>query len=115
MPPLVLSPLALNDMEEILAWTDEQFGPQSRRRYEALLIRALNDVARNPDLTGSHACPEVDAAYRIYHLRNSRDVRNKRENVKQPRHFVIYRTNPEGVVEVARILHDSMNLPRHIT
>jgi plasmid stabilization system protein ParE len=34
--------------------------------------------------------------------------------VKDPRHFLIYRVNRAGIVEIARVLHDSMDLPRHI-
>jgi len=30
------------------------------------------------------------------------------------RHFLLYRTRPDGRVEIGRVLHDSMDLERHL-
>ncbi len=34
--------------------------------------------------------------------------------VKEPRHFILYRKREVGVIEVGRILHDGRDLERHI-
>ncbi|RUL84611.1 type II toxin-antitoxin system RelE/ParE family toxin [Tautonia sociabilis] len=110
-----LSPQAEQDIEAILAWTHEEFGEKARLRYEALLIRAILDVAEAPECVGSHDRPEIVAGARTYHLRHSRDhVKRSVGRVRRPRHFLLYRTIAEGGVEVGRILHDSMDLSRHL-
>lgn len=115
MAPFVLSPLALEDIEDILDWTNKLFGAQARTRYELLLVEAIQNVADEPELAGSHSLSEIGTNVCLYHLRHSRNrVRDKPARVKNPRHFLIYRVNADRVVEVARVLHDSMDVRRHI-
>jgi plasmid stabilization system protein ParE len=64
MPDIRLSPRAEQDIEAILAWTHEEFGEKARLRYEALLTRAILDVAESPERGGSHERPEITAAAR---------------------------------------------------
>jgi toxin ParE1/3/4 len=110
-----LSPQAEQDIEAILAWTDARFGEKARLRYEALLTRAILDVGDAPDRPGSHERPEIAASVRTYHLRHSRDRVGKRPGkVQRPRHFLLYRISSDGVVEIGRILHDGMDLRRHL-
>ena len=115
MPPFVIAPAALEDIESILAWTDEQFGQKASRRYEALLTRAIMDIAAEPDRAGSSSRPEIAAAARTYHLVYSRTrVAGGIGRVRQPRHFILYRLRSDGTVEIGRVLHDSMDLARHL-
>ncbi|MGZ3383204.1 MAG: hypothetical protein ACXVBB_23545 [Isosphaeraceae bacterium] len=59
--------------------------------------------------------PEIAAAARTYHLRNSRDrVKKSIGRVQRPRHFLLYRTTDDGKVEIGRVLHDGMDLTRHL-
>jgi toxin ParE1/3/4 len=106
---------AAQDIETILAWTHEQFGEKARVRYEALLIRGILDVAERPDRAGSQARPEIAASARTYHLRHSRDrVKKSVGKVQRPCHFLLYRTLTSGFVEIVRVLHDGMDLKRHL-
>jgi toxin ParE1/3/4 len=115
MPRLILAPLAQQDMESVLRWTHEHFGADARRRYEALLIQAIIDVSGNADLPGSNRRPEIAPAGRTYHLMHSRNhVTAKVGRVKRPRHFLLYRTRADGLVEIGRVLRESMDLPRHL-
>jgi toxin ParE1/3/4 len=50
---------------------------------------------------------------RTYHLSFSRS-RAAGPAVKEPRHFLLYRLRDDGVIEVARILHDGRDLQRHL-
>ncbi len=59
MPRYLISPAAERDIESILAWTHERFGQQGRLRYEALLVRAILDLADSPQRTGSLTRPEI--------------------------------------------------------
>lgn len=114
MPRYILAPAAERDIEAILTWSHEQFGEQSRRRYEALLIRAILDASDQPERTGSRQRPEIADAARTYHLCHSRDRIEASFRVGRPRHFLLYRTRPDGQVEIARVLHERMDLPRHL-
>jgi toxin ParE1/3/4 len=110
-----LSPQAEQDIEAILVWTHEQFGEKARLRYEALPTRAILDVAESPERAGSHHRPEIAPSARTYHLRHSRDrVRKALGRVQRPRHFLLYRITAAGDIEIGRVLHDGMDLNRHL-
>ena len=110
-----LSAVAEADIVSILAWTEDRFGRIARRRYQALLTTALRDIASDPERPGSTAQPELGLAIRSYHLRHSRDRASAPEGiVRTPRHLLLYRTVMSGVVGVGRVLHDAMELERHL-
>lgn len=110
-----LSPQAERDIEAILAWTHAEFGPKARLRYEALLTRAILDLASSPERAGSHDRPEIAPSARTYHLRHGRDrVKKSACRVQRPRHFLLDRVNDDNQVEIARVLHDGMDLRRHL-
>ena len=116
MPRFILAPAAERDIEQILAWSHEQFGELARLRYEELLVCAIQDVVADPERAGSHHRPEITSAARTYHLRNSREHVSRAEGrVLRPRHFLLYRTLPDGQVEIGRVLHESMDLERHLS
>lgn len=64
MRPYRVSPRAEQDIEAIFAWTHEEFGEKARVRYEALLIRAMLDVAASPERAGSQDRPDIAASAR---------------------------------------------------
>ena len=115
MPHYVISPVAQRDIQAILAWTHKHFGVNGRLRYAAILVRAIDDVVENPQRAGSQARPEIATAARTYHLRHSRDrVEPAGDRVYRPRHFLLYRIGKDGQVEIGRVLHDRMDLARHL-
>lgn len=110
-----LSPKAQKDIEAILTWTHEQFGGEIRLRYEELLVQAILDLADDPERPGTMERPELANGAFTYHLRHSRDRVNRSVGrVRKPRHFLLYRVAPDGCLEVGRVLHDSMDLARHL-
>ncbi len=112
---LRLSATAREDIVDLLAWTTEHFGEQARLRYERLIVTALRDLAEDPERVGSIDRAELGLHVRIYHLRNSRDwARNENGIVRRPRHFLLYRVSPAGVIGIGRVLHDAMELERHL-
>ncbi len=115
MSHYVISPAAERDIETILAWTHERFGQQGRLRYESLLVRAIQDLVENPRRAGSLARPEIMPAARTYHLCHSRNrVKPAGDRVHRPRHLLLYRIREDGQVEIGRVLHDRMDLLRHL-
>ena len=110
-----LTQAAEADIVDILAWSQTQFGSAARSRYERLIVSALIDVATDPARPGSLARPEWGSDVRSWHLRGSRD-RGKGPNglVQRPRHFLIYRPVDAALIAIGRVLHDSMELGRHL-
>jgi toxin ParE1/3/4 len=115
MPGVVLSPAAEEDLVRILAWSHKHFGEQARLRYEALLTQAIVDIAEDPERTGSVRREELAAGSRTYHVWHSRQrIAKSVGKVGTPRHFLLFRVNSEGLVEIGRVLHDSMDLASNL-
>jgi toxin ParE1/3/4 len=111
----IVSPAADLDIESILDWKEERFGVQGRVRYEVLLARAILDVANDPQVYGSRDYPEFMAETRTYHLKSSRDhVEAEAGRVRHPRHILLYRIREDGKLEVIRVLHERMDIARHL-
>ena len=110
-----LSATAEEDIVRLLAYTQNRFGEIARRRYEALLVVGLRDIAFDPERPGSAARPELGLTVRSYHLRHSRDrVRTVDGLVRQPRHLLLYRVTRPDLIGVGRVLHDGMEIERHL-
>lgn len=110
-----LSLEAQEDIEAILAWTHTEFGVEILRRYEELLVQAMLDLADDPGRAGTLQRPELAKGAFTYHLRHSRDrVSRCVGRIRKPRHFLLYRVGTDGYLEIGRILHDSMDLARHL-
>ena len=112
---VIIAPAARADIVNILAWTEETFGPQTRRRYAKLIATAIAEIAAKPDLAGSQRRPEIAENCRTYHLLFSRKSAGRRgDRIRRPRHFLLYRVPASNIVELGRVLHDSMELRSHL-
>lgn len=100
---LRLSHQAQRDIEEVLAWTLREFGSRQYVVYQQLIHQALREVARHPE--SARLRPEIHPSARTYPL--------ARGGAKA-RHFLLLRLADDQVVEVGRLLHDSMDLPAHL-
>lgn len=110
-----LSDIAQQDIEAILSWTQVQFGDGQRLRYEALLVRAILDVAADPGRAGVQKRPDLHPDALSYHLYFSRThVQSSVGQVRKPRHFLLCRLLNASDLEIARVLHDSMDLDRNL-
>jgi toxin ParE1/3/4 len=107
-----ISHAAASDIVNILAWSQEQLGEQARRGYQKLIATAIRDIAADPTRPGSIERPELGGRVRSWHLRGSRG-HTRAGIVRQPRHLLIYRVEDDMVI-IGRILHDAMELRRHI-
>jgi len=103
-----LAATALEDYQDILQWTADQFGPDQARTYAETLSTALEDLCAGPGIVGAKARSEIGP--NLYTLHIARKGR-------KGRHFVMFQVgHAQGadVIDVLRILHDSMDLERHL-
>lgn len=107
-----LTDAAQADIVSILAWSHEQFGEEARKRYEALIAAAIRDAATRSDEVGRTLRPELGEGVFSWHLAQSRP-RTPGARVHRPRHFLICRRDGDVLV-VGRVLHDAMELRRHL-
>ena len=110
-----LSARAQADISAVLRWSEDEFGASARERSAALISTALTDLAGDPGRSGVRERPELGAGLMSYHLHFSRrHVAATAGVVRRPRHLLLYRLEPDGVVAVGRLLHDVMELARHL-
>jgi toxin ParE1/3/4 len=100
-----LGALAEVDFANILKWTTENFGTRQAAIYRDTLVQAIGDLAKGPDVPGSKARDEIMQGLRTLHV-----ARHGRRG----RHFLLYRVVEGRIIEIGRILHDQMDLPRHL-
>lgn len=96
---------AVQDIADVLAFTAEQFGQGQRQRYQQIIGQALAEIADDPENMHARRRPEIHAEARTMHLaRRGRPAR----------HFLLYRVTSDQFVDIGRLLHDSMELRRHL-
>ena len=100
-----LGAVAEVDFANILKWTTENFGARQATVYRETLVQAIGDLAKGPDLPGSRARDEIMPGLRTLHV-----ARHGRRG----RHFLLYRAVEGRIIEIGRILHDQMDLKRHL-
>jgi toxin ParE1/3/4 len=93
------------DFANILKWTTENFGAGQSRIYRDTLVEAIGELASGPNVAGSRARDEIMAGLRTLHVAR----RGRRGS-----HFLMYRVAPKSTIEIVRILHDRMDLWRHV-
>jgi toxin ParE1/3/4 len=105
---LRLSAASEADFRKILRWTVECFGSAQSRVHADTLSSALRALGAGPDIVGVKERPEIGGNIRTLHV-----ARNGRKG----RHFILFRvggSEGENVIDVLRLLHDSMDLERHL-
>jgi|SRR5271163_1791954 len=93
------------DFANIVKWTTENFGARQSRVYRNMLVQAIGELADGPDVAGAKARDEIMPALCTVHV-----ARHGRRGS----HFLMYRAVPKMTIEIVRVLHDSMDLQRHL-
>jgi toxin ParE1/3/4 len=91
-----LRPKAIADLEGIWDYTVDTWGEEQAELYVRMINESFQQIAVNPSL--GRFCDAIRDGYR------KRGV---------GRHVIFYRT-VDGDVEVVRILHDRMDVDRHL-
>ena len=98
------------DFQNILRWTKDQFGEAQARVYAQTLSAALEALADGgPTIIGAKARKEIAKGLFTLHV-----ARQSRKG----RHSLLFRVGQDDArreaIEVLRVLHDAMELPRHL-
>lgn len=101
-----LATAAERDFQGILEWTGEQFGEIQVRVYADAIIEALEALASGPE--AARAKPRSEILPGLFSLHITRGGR-------KGRHLILFRVDRQRmIIEVLRLLHDSMDLARHL-
>lgn len=98
-------------IDQVVMASARQFGLDSAVRYNKLILAGLNAIGATPDLAGSKAVSRVPGL-RTFPLRLAVRFVASEDRVGRPRHLIVYRVDPDGVVEVLSLIHDRMDLTR---
>ena len=93
----LLSPAAQANLEQIWDYTHGLWGVDQAEEYLRELQRAIERVAANPRI--GRACDEIRPGYR---------------KLAAGSHTLFYRVTAEGVIDVVRVLHQRMDVDRHL-
>ena len=104
---------AARDIDEILERSEADFGAVAADRYRRLLDVALQLLKSDPARAGVRTDADLPSGVRLFHLRIARNRLAAVDRVGRPRHFLVFRIRP-GLIEVLRVLHDTMDLARHL-
>ena len=96
---------AERDFVEILNWTVKFFGKAQAKTYSSTILRALRALKSGPDIQGVRLRDEIAVGIRTLHV-----ARLGRKG----RHFIVFRVSDNEVIDILRLLHDSMELVRHL-
>ena len=103
-----LAAAAEQDFRDIVGWTAKTFGRGQAGIYAKVLSDALRDLALGPSIPGVRQREDIGAGIHTLHV--------ARKGHKG-RHFIVFRADPSGderIIDVLRVLHDSMDLVRHL-
>ena len=94
--PARMQPKAAADLRGIWNYTVERWGTKQAEVYSNDLERAFKMLVDNPDLGRSYG--HVRVGYRVYPC---------------GKHLIVFRSMRYGV-EIVRVLHERMDVPRHL-
>ena len=96
---------ASRQIAEVLRWTRQHFGAHQRDAYAKLIELAVAEITENSESPRSRRSVELHEAARIMPIARIG---------KPARHFLVYRIEKNGRVEIGCFLHERMNLRRHL-
>ena len=100
-------------IQSILRTSGTRHGADAPVRYRGLRAAAMRRVARDP--FGASTLDRSDLAPRLrsFHVRHGRNE-SREAPVAAPMHIVFYRLAGPDLIEVIRVLHERMDLGRHV-
>ena len=100
-----LAEKAEQDLLDALVWTTDQFGALQADDYLETLTLALEALTDGPNIVGSKVRDDIGRGIRTLHV-----ARLGREG----RYLVVFRMADGQAIDVIRMLHDSMDLAKHL-
>ena len=96
---------AEQDLFNIILWTAENLGTKQAEYYAETISLAIEALHDGPEILGSKVLDEIGMGIRTFHV--------AREGRKGP-HFLVFSVSEEHIINVLRLLHDSMDLAIHL-
>ncbi|MDP1572859.1 MAG: type II toxin-antitoxin system RelE/ParE family toxin [Pseudomonadota bacterium] len=93
------------DLLDISKWIFENFGARQAEYYAETILLAIEALTDGPETLGTKARDELAPGVRTLHIAR---------HGRHARHFVVFRVADDQVLEVLRLLHDSMDMARHL-
>ena len=100
---IVLGRRAEDDLANVAAWTAENFGARQADAYIDAILDTIDELAAGQPIR-SKARDEISADLRTLHMAKPR---------RRGKHLLMY-LESEDTVTILRILHDSMEIARHL-
>ena len=100
-----LSQAAEDDFLAIVAWTATHFGNVQAQKYAEVLTLSITALHKGPDVIGAKTLDNIGQGLKSLHV-----ARMGRKGS----HFVVFRAATENIIDVLRMLHESMDLARHL-
>jgi toxin ParE1/3/4 len=99
---------AAADFDQILHWAAGRFGAAQARAYAETLSAAIAALTEGPRVAGARARDDITRGLFALHV-----ARGGRKG----RHVVLFRVGLPAkppTIDILRLLHDAMDLPRHV-
>ena len=93
----LLSKRAVSDLEEIWLFTRSRWSVEQADRYYNLIIDEIKYICR--DVSSGKSIDHIKKGYRSSKVKS---------------HLIFYRISSTNVIEVIRILHESMDIPNRL-
>ena len=93
-----LSNKAVSDLQEIWLYTFEKWSVEQADQYYNLIIGEIEFICKN--IHSGKEMNYVREGYRVSKVKS---------------HLIFYRVSNEQIIEVIRILHESMDIPNRLT
>lgn len=101
-----LSQTAEADFLAILEWTNTHFGKMQAHKYAEVMTLAITALHDGPDIVGIKARDDIRNGLKSLHVARMGHKGS---------HMVMFRASPDNTIDVLRVLHESMDLQRHLT
>jgi toxin ParE1/3/4 len=103
-----LTPAAAGDIDAILDESLRQFGIRQVARYAELITQAIDMLCAEPLHVASRLRDDLLPNMRSFHVEHAAGRRGAAA------HILYYRVEPDGMIVILRLLHQSMDPTRHL-
>lgn len=106
---------AILDFMSILQRSRKQFGIKTCEAYGALMEQAMIDLSEQPERLGVYPRFDIEHGVYFYHLKHSKKhVPKPFTRIHSPRHFMVFRLPSPQLIQIVRVLHESMEFESKI-
>ena len=93
------------DFLNVLNHTADTFGARQYDIYKALILKAIRNLEAGPDVRGSASRADIGPGLHTYPISRAGG---------RGSHFLLYRPASADTIEVLRLLHERMDISRHV-